>query len=102
METQRGDPLNEISKRQAIIIAMEHLGYRGKRGLKRLISVRQGTTREGAGAYVARPGPPSDYCWIVQASARPRGSCMLDGPYAVVWVDQRTGQVLQAGSGSGG
>ena len=99
----RADLLREISRRQAIVIAMEHLGYRGNRELKRLISVRQGSTREGGeGAYSRSVGPPSDHCWIVRTSARPRGQCMTDGPYAVVWVDQRTGQVVQAGRGSGG
>ena len=95
--------MNEISKRQAVRIAMEHLGYRRDRKLEVSLSVRQGSTREGGeGAYSRRLGPPGDHCWIVRSSAKPRGSFILDGEYVVVWVDQRTGQVLQAGTGCGG
>ena len=95
--------MKEISKRQAVRIAIEHLGYKRNRKLTVSLSVRQGSTREGGeGAYSHGLGPPSDYCWIVRASSRSRGLFMTDGEYEVVWVDQRTGQVLQAGKGSGG
>ncbi len=82
---------------------MEHLGYKRDRKIGVSLSVRQGSTREGGeGIYSRGLGPPGDHCWIVRTSARPRGRLMTDGPYAVVWVDQRTGQVLQVGNGSGG
>lgn len=82
---------------------MEHLGYKRDRRIGVALSVRQGSTREGGeGIYSCPLGPPGDHCWIVRSSMRSKGRLMTDGPYVVVWVDQRTGQVLQAGNGSGG
>ncbi len=85
--------MKEISKRQAMKIAMQHLGFTNPdRSLKMSLSAHEGNTRDSREIGLRVLGSPSDHCWVVQATGTGDSGFQA---HIMVWVDQRTGQVLQ-------
>ena len=100
LEPATQSPIWKGRAKRAIETALKHLGYGDS--LELLISAREGSTKndKGYSVYVSGDYEHCAKCWIVQVSRRDPG--LLDGPYSVIWVDQKTGKVVKSGGGSGG
>ena len=95
----RQAPIWKGRVKRAIETALKHL--RCQNNAELLISVREGSTESKEyTVYVPGDYQRCDNCWIIRVSRGGWG--VLDGPYSVVWIDQKTGKVVKSGGGSGG
>src|SRR3989338_2335572 len=94
--------LQEISAAQAGRIALRHVGHHAVEA-DRILSIKKGTTEDKRyPTYRIGSYQRCDACWIVMLGQRRTAPLLLDGSNTVVWVDQRTGAVMQCGTGGGG
>ena len=93
--------MEEISREQAKWIALKSVGFPKSEHGRWLVSVTAGSTDSPVpGAYRTGPRKHCNACWIVQISNQPVGT--LDGECTYVFVDQRTGEVVESVRGHDG
>jgi hypothetical protein len=89
----------EISEKQARGIALQAVGY-PEEEQERVFATYEGSTEDKRFRAVSsyEQYDPCDYCWIVETRPLEKRGYEPDGPEFLIWVDQRTGNVVKIGT----